>query len=262
MEDQTPNHREEPSKEDEAQVPSEKPEADSVEDPTAESDTDTAAKEDASPQDTSAKPESEEPDRPEPPQSDAADPLPDTAKPTARDEAGSDADTPETPEDKPEDKEESRAGEWDDEDTAPAVEPAPRAIVALGEPGIDYLGTGRRKTATARIRLRRGSGDFTVNGKKMQDYFPLAEHQSQALLPFQVTETMGFFNAKVRVRGGGASGQAGAVRLGVARALCEVDAELRPLLKKEGLLRRDPRMVERKKYGKKGARKSFQFSKR
>ena len=157
---------------------------------------------------------------------------------------------------------EQAKGGWDNQETKDTAEPAPRSIVALGEPGVDYLGTGRRKTATARVRLRRGSGDFIINGKKMEEYFPVAEHQTQAVLPFQVTDTMGFFNARVRVRGGGASGQAGAVRLGVARALCEVDLELRPLLKKEGLLTRDPRMVERKKYGRKGARKSFQFSKR
>ena len=136
------------------------------------------------------------------------------------------------------------------------------AIVARGKPGVDYLGTGRRKTATARVRLRRGSGQITVNGRKLEEFFCTDELRSQVWFPFQVTETMGLFNARVRVRGGGPSGQAGAIRLGAARALCEVDSDLRPILKKEGLLRRDARMVERKKYGHKGARKSFQFSKR
>jgi len=151
---------------------------------------------------------------------------------------------------------------WDEDEPQERNDEPKRTIVTRGEPGVDYLGTGRRKTSTARVRLRRGSGDFMVNGKKLQEFFPVEEHRSQILKPFQITETMGLFNARVRVQGGGPSGQAGAVRLGFARALCEVDSELRTPLKKEGLLSRDSRMVERKKYGKKGARKSFQFSKR
>lgn len=136
-----------------------------------------------------------------------------------------------------------------------------RAIVTRGEPGVDYLGLGRRKTATARIRLRRGSGQILINGRKVEDYFGM-EEIVMVRNPFEVTETVGHFNVKARVCGGGLSGQAGAVRLAIARALCKVDLELRPMLKKAGLLVRDPRMVERKKYGQKGARKRFQFSKR
>ncbi len=126
----------------------------------------------------------------------------------------------------------------------------------------DSVGTGRRKTASARVRLAPGTGKIVVNGRAFEVYFPLESQRMAVLLPFVTTSTTGKFDVRVNVGGGGPSGQAGAVRHGIARALLEVDAAHRPLLKAEGLLRRDPRMKERKKYGQPGARKRFQFSKR
>ncbi len=121
---------------------------------------------------------------------------------------------------------------------------------------------GRRKTSVARIYMKEGSGQITVNGRGFEDYFPVLTHRIDILKPFQVTDTMGKYDVKVNVKGGGLTGQAGAIRLAIARALLEVDPEFRAQLKPAKLLTRDPRMVERKKYGRPKARKKFQFSKR
>lgn len=125
-----------------------------------------------------------------------------------------------------------------------------------------YMATGRRKEAVARIYLRNGSGKIFINGRRLEEYFKHNEHQSIIESPFKVTKTLGNFDLKVKVNGGGISGQAGAVLLGIARALEKVDENNREVLKDNGFLTRDPRVKERKKYGKKRARKSFQFSKR
>ena len=126
----------------------------------------------------------------------------------------------------------------------------------------DHLATGRRKTAVARIRLRPGKGVITVNKRVFENYFTRDTHRAIVNQPFEIIEQAGKYDVDVNVRGGGLSAQAGAVRLGISRALLDVDAELRPTLKKAGYLRRDPRMSERKKYGLRGARRAFQFSKR
>jgi small subunit ribosomal protein S9 len=126
----------------------------------------------------------------------------------------------------------------------------------------DFLGTGRRKTAVARVRLATGSGKITVNGRAFENYFPLETLRSTAAQPLAVTSTTEKVDANINVTGGGPNGQAGAVSHGIARALLKFDANLRPQLKAEGLLTRDSRMKERKKYGQPGARKRFQFSKR
>jgi small subunit ribosomal protein S9 len=126
----------------------------------------------------------------------------------------------------------------------------------------EFLGTGRRKTAVARVRLATGSGKITVNGRAFDTYFPLETLRSTVSQPLTVTGTSDKLDVKVNVTGGGPNGQAGAVRHGIARALLQFDANLRPSLKAEGFLTRDPRMRERKKYGQPGARKRFQFSKR
>ncbi len=125
-----------------------------------------------------------------------------------------------------------------------------------------YQGTGRRKTSVARVRLMPGTGLWVVNGKSAEDYFGRAALCTFAEQPLRVTETVGRFDVFANIHGGGVSGQAGALRHGVARALLEAGDEYRGELKKAGLLRRDPRMVERKKYGLKKARKRPQFSKR
>jgi len=125
-----------------------------------------------------------------------------------------------------------------------------------------YYGTGRRKNAVARVRLVPGTGNFTINGKTAADYYAREALVPYSTQPFRVTETVDRFDVFVNVRGGGVSGQAGAVRLGIARALLEAGDDYRAPLKAAGLLRRDPRMVERKKYGLKKARKKPQFSKR
>ncbi len=127
---------------------------------------------------------------------------------------------------------------------------------------VEYLGTGRRKEAVARVRLAPGTGKITINGRPIESYFVLESQRVWATQPLVVTETADKFNVRVNVDGGGLSGQAGAVRLGIARALLNSDPNLRPRLKAEGLLTRDARMKERKKYGQPGARKRFQFSKR
>ena len=127
---------------------------------------------------------------------------------------------------------------------------------------IQYYGTGRRKTSTARVFLRPGTGVITVNHREFADFFPTAVLRTEIKQPLQLTETADKFDVLATVAGGGIAGQAGAVRLGISRALCEYNIELRPALKKEGLLTRDARAKERKKYGLAGARKRFQFSKR
>ncbi len=126
----------------------------------------------------------------------------------------------------------------------------------------EYLGTGRRKTAVARVRLASGNGKITVNGRQFESYFPLETLRVTAAQPLAVTGTAEKFNVRVNVTGGGPNGQAGAVRHGIARALLQFDANLRGALKAEGLLTRDSRMKERKKYGQPAARKRFQYSKR
>ena len=121
---------------------------------------------------------------------------------------------------------------------------------------------GRRKTAVARIYMKPGEGNISVNGRELQTYFPTEVLQIILNQPFNLVEKGGQYDVKVKVKGGGIAGQAEAVRLAISRALVEVDAENRPPLKKEGFLTRDSRMVERKKYGRRKARKRFQFSKR
>ncbi|MGB2758814.1 MULTISPECIES: 30S ribosomal protein S9 [Maribacter] len=121
---------------------------------------------------------------------------------------------------------------------------------------------GRRKTAVARVYLSDGNGDITINNKDLSVYFPTATLQYKVKQPFTLTESLDTYNVKVNVYGGGITGQAEAIRLALSRAMCEIDAENRTILKPEGLLTRDPRMVERKKFGQKKARKKFQFSKR
>ena len=123
-------------------------------------------------------------------------------------------------------------------------------------------GTGRRKCAIAQVKLLPGSGEVIINGKPYQKVFPRAEHRRVIELPFLATETVGRFNVEVKVNGGGISGQAGAIRHGIARALVKSDEQFRPLLRQEGLLTRDSRVKERKKYGLKRARKAPQYTKR
>ncbi len=126
----------------------------------------------------------------------------------------------------------------------------------------EFLGTGRRKTAIARVRLASGNGKIIVNGRQFENYFTLETQRTVAAQPLVVTGTAEKFDARINVTGGGPNGQAGAVRHGIARALLQFDANLRGALKAEGLLTRDSRMKERKKYGQPGARKRFQYSKR
>jgi len=127
---------------------------------------------------------------------------------------------------------------------------------------VQHLGTGRRKTAVARIFLRSGKGQITVNGRSFESYFVNEAARALVRQPLLAAEMADKFDILILADGGGPNGQAGAARLGIARALLEFNAELRPKLKQLGLLRRDPRSRERKKYGQKGARKRFQFSKR
>lgn len=121
---------------------------------------------------------------------------------------------------------------------------------------------GRRKTAVARLYLKKGTGNYVINNKDYKTYFPTAVMQSKVYQPFQLTNTLGQYDIVVNVQGGGTSGQVEAVRLAISRALVKIDAEMKPALKAQGLMTRDPRMVERKKPGQKKARKRFQFSKR
>jgi small subunit ribosomal protein S9 len=127
---------------------------------------------------------------------------------------------------------------------------------------VQYLGTGRRKRSVARVFLRPGKGEITVNHRSFENYFSTESARAMVKQPLAATETGDKFDILILANGGGWAGQAGAVRLGVSRALVEFNAELRPRLKKLGYLTRDPRSHERKKYGQKGARKRFQFSKR
>lgn len=121
---------------------------------------------------------------------------------------------------------------------------------------------GRRKTAVARLYLKKGTGVYVINNKDYKTYFPTAVMQAKVYQPFQLTDTLGQYDIVVNVQGGGTSGQVEAVRLAISRALVKIDAEMKPALKAQGLMTRDPRMVERKKPGQKKARKRFQFSKR
>jgi len=127
---------------------------------------------------------------------------------------------------------------------------------------VQFYGTGRRKTSVARVFLRQGQGQITVNKRTFGDYFPRESLRLLVAQPLELTGTAGQLDVMVNVSGGGLSGQAGAVRHGIARALLAFNDQLRPQLKRAGLLTRDPRMKERKKYGQPGARKRFQFSKR
>jgi small subunit ribosomal protein S9 len=130
------------------------------------------------------------------------------------------------------------------------------------EQTLEHLGTGRRKEAVARVRLRSGSGRITVNGRPFETYFPVETHRMVVSQPLVTSELTSQVDVRVNVRGGGPSGQAGAIRHGISRALLQFNSELRPALKAEGFLTRDSRMKERKKSGQPGARKRFQFSKR
>lgn len=125
-----------------------------------------------------------------------------------------------------------------------------------------FWGTGRRKTSTARVRIREGNGQFLVNGREVPDYFPDLRWQAQVYAPLRVTELEGKLDVFVSVQGGGLTGQAGAILMGLARAIRNMRPELEPVLREHGFLTRDARMVERKKYGRRKARRSFQFSKR
>lgn len=128
---------------------------------------------------------------------------------------------------------------------------------------MDVINTiGRRKTAVARIYLKEGKGKITINKRDYTEYFPLATLQYVVKQPFEITETAGKYDVDVNLDGGGIKGQAEALRLAISKALVDINADYRPMLKVKGLLRRDPRMVERKKFGQKKARKKFQFSKR
>ena len=127
---------------------------------------------------------------------------------------------------------------------------------------VEYYGTGKRKSSTARVHLLPGSGQVTVNKRDLSEYFKSETQRTVIRYPLAVTENLGKFDIRALVSGGGTSGQAGAIRLGIANALLQFNSELRPRLKRAGLLSRDSRIKERKKYGQKGARKRFQFSKR
>ncbi|MBQ2640699.1 MAG: 30S ribosomal protein S9 [Lachnospiraceae bacterium] len=125
-----------------------------------------------------------------------------------------------------------------------------------------YYGTGRRKSSVARVFITPGTGNMTINGRSIDDYFGLETLKVIVNQPIVLTGTQGQYDYKITVKGGGTTGQAGAIRHGISRALIEADADFRPVLKKAGFLTRDPRMKERKKYGLKGARRAPQFSKR
>lgn len=125
-----------------------------------------------------------------------------------------------------------------------------------------YLGTGRRKTSVAQVRLLPGNGKISINKREVNDYFPVDVQRVNAFKPMEITSQAGAFDISITVRGGGPSGQMGAIQLGLSRALLQFNEELRATLRPAGMLTRDPRMVERKKYGLKKARKRFQFSKR
>jgi small subunit ribosomal protein S9 len=126
----------------------------------------------------------------------------------------------------------------------------------------EFIATGRRKTSVARIRMTPGSGKIDINGRSFEDYFPTAPLQNAVLQPLQAAKVVNTYDLSINTSGGGMAGQAGAARLAISRALLQADSNLRGTLKADGLLRRDPRMKERKKSGQPGARKRFQFSKR
>src|SRR3954451_7599279 len=126
----------------------------------------------------------------------------------------------------------------------------------------EFTATGRRKTSVARVRMTPGSGKIDINGRNFEDYFPTVPLQNVVLQPLQTAKVVNTYDVSINASGGGATGQAGAARMAIARALLQTDTNIRGSLKKEGLLRRDPRMKERKKSGQPGARKRFQFSKR
>jgi small subunit ribosomal protein S9 len=126
----------------------------------------------------------------------------------------------------------------------------------------DRIFIGRRKTSVARVILKNGNGKITINGKELKQAFPTLVHREEIMSPFKLTETKGTYDARINVNGGGTTGQAQAIKLAIARALVEINPEFRKALKIESALTRDPRMVERKKYGRPKARKRFQFSKR
>lgn len=125
-----------------------------------------------------------------------------------------------------------------------------------------YWGTGRRKSSVARVRLSAGSGKIVINGRELEKHFQLEQDRREVDEPLKLTKALPRFDIFINVNGGGTSGQAGAVKLGIARALIKIDSSLEKLLRDNSMLTRDPRMKERKKYGRKGARKGFQFSKR
>ncbi|MCH7995557.1 MAG: 30S ribosomal protein S9 [Planctomycetes bacterium] len=142
----------------------------------------------------------------------------------------------------------------------PAPAPGPKK---KGAPGATYTwGTGRRKSSVARVRIRPGSGKFVVNKREVKDYFCIARDQLRVYQPLEITETQKSFDVFVNVGGGGITGQSDAIVLGLARALLKINPDYMPKLREHKLLRRDPRRVERKKYGQRGARRRFQFSKR
>jgi small subunit ribosomal protein S9 len=125
-----------------------------------------------------------------------------------------------------------------------------------------WIAVGRRKCSVARVYLRPGTGSIVINGRTFENYFPRATSRMAIMAAFETVEVVGQYDVLVNVRGGGGTGQSGAVRLGVTRALCMVNPEFRPALKRAGFITRDARIVERKKYGRAGARRRFQFSKR
>ena len=125
-----------------------------------------------------------------------------------------------------------------------------------------YWGTGRRRTAVARVRIKPGTGKILVNNRVFTDYFPIIRQREELLAPLKLTNTLGKVDVLCSAKGGGVNGQSGAIKLGIARAIAVMDARQRPILRKAGHLTRDPRMPERKKYGQRGPRRGFQFSKR
>ena len=143
-------------------------------------------------------------------------------------------------------------------ESSPAAEAKPKRVAITGPAGA----LGRRKEAIARVRIVPGTGQWSINGRSLDSYFPNKVHQQIVTEPFVTLEVEGSYDVIARINGGGISGQAGALRLGIARALCDVDAENRPPLKKAGFMTRDARVKERKKYGLKKARKAPQYSKR
>lgn len=156
----------------------------------------------------------------------------------------------------------STSTEPQDGRAAPTTIPPASAIKELPKTNPYYWGTGRRKTAVARVRVRPGSGKFVINKKEVDEFFRIDKDQKAVRTPLDVTETSKALDVFVNVGGGGISGQSGAVVLGLARALVAANSEYEPFLRAKNLLTRDPRKVERKKYGQRGARRRFQFSKR